>query len=116
MLLRTVLETDGPYAGNPCGSHDHDHYDAADSVEMQWRGQAEFYSLMREHGVFVHAPDDYLFAGGANKECGGKPEDHPSKRRAGRPQERHFVYRLRGEPDVAAALAVALHRAPGELR
>ena len=68
--------------------------DAADSVEMQWRGQAEFYSLMREHGVFVHAPDDYLFAGGANKECGGKPEDHPSKRRAGRPQEWHFVYRL----------------------
>ena len=80
-----MLETDGPYAGNPCGSHDHDHYDAADSVEMQWRGQAEFYSLMREHGVFVHAPDDYLFAGGANKECGGKPEDHPSTPRSAGP-------------------------------
>ena len=38
---------------------------------MQWRGQADFYALMRQHGVFVHAPDGYLYAGGANKECGG---------------------------------------------
>lgn len=29
---------------------------------------------MREHGVFVHAPDGYLFEGGANKECGGYQE------------------------------------------
>jgi hypothetical protein len=70
----SMLETDGPYHGNPCGSHSHDHYDASDSVEMQWRGQAEFYSLMRQHQVFVHAPDDYLYAGGANKECGGYEE------------------------------------------
>ena len=51
----SMLETDGPYCGNPCGSHDHDHYDAADSVEMQWRGQADFYALMRQHGVCVRA-------------------------------------------------------------
>jgi hypothetical protein len=74
----SMLETDGPYAGNPCASHSHDHYDYADSIEMQWRGQTEFYSLMREHGVFVHAPDDYLFAGGANKECGGYEENQMS--------------------------------------
>jgi hypothetical protein len=74
----SMLETDGPYCGNPCGSHDHDHYDAADSVEMQWRGQADFYALMRQHGVYVHAPDDYLFAGGANKECGGYEENQMS--------------------------------------
>ena len=47
---------------------DHAHHrNAADSVEMQWRKQAEFYATMRERGVFLHAPDDYLFEGGANK-------------------------------------------------
>ena len=63
-----MLETDGPYAGNPCSATDHAHHrNAADSVEMQWRKQAEFYATMRERGVFLHAPDDYLFEGGANK-------------------------------------------------
>jgi hypothetical protein len=74
----SMLETDGPYAGNPCAATDHDHYDAADSVEMQWRGQVEFYALMRQHGVYVHAPDGYLYAGGANKECGGYEENQMS--------------------------------------
>ena len=111
-----MLETDGPYCGNPCAATDHDHYDAADSVEMQvtltrspisildppsiyiyiyismghpsgmcltqtvlqWRGQVEFYALMRQHGVYVHAPDGYLYAGGANKECGGYEENQMS--------------------------------------
>ena len=47
-------------------------------VDMQWRGQVEFYALMRQHGVFVHAPDGYLYAGGANKECGGYEENQMS--------------------------------------
>ena len=73
-----MLETDGPYAGNPCASTGHSHVGAADSVDMQWRGQAEFYSLMRAHEVFVHAPDGYLYDGGANKECGGYEENQMS--------------------------------------
>ena len=73
-----MLETDGPYAGNPCASTSHSHVGAADSVDMQWRGQAEFYSLMRAHEVFVHAPDGYLYDGGANKECGGYEENQMS--------------------------------------
>jgi hypothetical protein len=74
----SMLETDGPYAGNPCAASDHDHVGAADSIDMQWKGQAQFYSLMREHGVYVHAPDGYLYDGGANKECGGYAENQMS--------------------------------------
>lgn len=67
----TAIETDGPYGGAMCGSHNHDHYDADDSIYMQQQGQVEFYQSMRERGVYVNAPDDYLFEGGANKVCGG---------------------------------------------
>ena len=66
----SMLETDGPYGGYACGSTDHDHYGAEDSVQKQWENQAAFYARMRKRGVFVHAPDDYIFAGGANKDCG----------------------------------------------
>merc|ERR1712100_133854 len=63
-----MLETDGPYAGNPCAATNHTyHRDARDSVQAQWRMQARFYARMRSLGVFTHAPDDYLFEGGANK-------------------------------------------------
>ena len=41
-----------------------------DSVQKQWENQVGFYAALRERGVFVHAPDDYTFAGGANKNCG----------------------------------------------
>ena len=73
-----MLETDGPYAGNPCASTAHNHIGAADSVDMQWHGQSQFYSLMRQHNVYVHAPDGYLYDGGANKECGGYEENQMS--------------------------------------
>jgi len=66
----SMLETDGPYGGYACGSTDHDHYGAEDSVQRQWENQVAFYARMRERGVFVHAPDDYIFAGGSNKDCG----------------------------------------------
>ena len=63
-----MVETDGPYAGQPCAAHDHEHHHGAeDSVDIQWRKQALFYANLRKHGVFIHAPDDYLFDGGANK-------------------------------------------------
>ena len=66
----SMVETDGPYGGTPCGATDHDHYGAEDSVQRQWENQAAFYAALRAKGVFVHAPDDYTFAGGANKRCG----------------------------------------------
>ena len=66
----SMVETDGPFGGTPCGSHDHDHYGAEDSVQAQWENQVAFYAALRERGVFIHAPDDYTFAGGANKDCG----------------------------------------------
>lgn len=66
----SMVETDGPYGGTACGAEDHDHYGAEDSVQRQWEGQVEFYKALRERNVFIHAPDDYAFAGGANKACG----------------------------------------------
>ena len=70
----SMIETDGPYAGQPCAATDHDHYGVEDSVETQWKGQTAFYSRLRSAGAFVHAPDGYLYEGGANKECGGYQE------------------------------------------
>jgi hypothetical protein len=70
----SMIETDGPYDGIPCAAENHDHYGIDDSIEAQWRGQVAFYRRMRASGVFVHAPDGYLFEGGANKECGGYQE------------------------------------------
>lgn len=66
----SMVELDGAYAGTVCGATDHDHYGAADSVQRQWENQVAFISRLRELGVSVHAPDDYTFAGGANKDCG----------------------------------------------
>eukprot|EP00040_Diaphanoeca_grandis_P017630 m.92314 g.92314 ORF g.92314 m.92314 type:complete len:970 (+) comp26538_c0_seq3:131-3040(+) len=66
----SMVETDGPYGGTPCGSTSHNHYDAYDSIQRQWQNQVDFYEQLRKLGVFVHAPDDYVFAGGANKNCG----------------------------------------------
>ena len=65
-----MVELDGSYAGTPCGSKDHDHYNAADSVQEQFQNQVSFIARLRDLGVSVHAPDDYIFAGGANKDCG----------------------------------------------
>ena len=66
----SMIETDGPFGGTPCGATDHDHYGADDSVQRQWENQVAFYEAMRARGAFVHAPDNYVFAGGANKDCG----------------------------------------------
>lgn len=64
----SMLETDGPFAGQACANESHAyHHGAEDSVNAQWKLQAAFYARLRELGVFVHAPDDYLFDGGANK-------------------------------------------------
>jgi len=64
----SMLETDGPYDGRPCASTEHEHHRGADdSIQKQFEKQVEFYSRLRSKNVFIHAPDDYFFAGGANK-------------------------------------------------
>ena len=64
----SMLETDGPYAGQPCAAQDHEHHRGAeDSIQKQFEKQAAFYARLRAANVYIHAPDDYFFAGGANK-------------------------------------------------
>ena len=53
-----MIETDGPYGGALCNSHNHTHHRGLlDSQYWQMRLQAEQYHKMRRLGVFVDAPD-----------------------------------------------------------
>ncbi len=53
-----MIETDGPYGGGVCNSHNHTHHRGLlDSQYWQMRLQAEQYHKMRRLGVFVNAPD-----------------------------------------------------------
>eukprot|EP01043_Picozoa_sp_COSAG02_P027060 COSAG02_NODE_1578_length_11853_cov_3.734048_11_plen_92_part_00 len=53
-----MIETDGPYGGALCNSHNHTHHRGLlDSQYWQMRLQAEQYHKMRRLGVFVNAPD-----------------------------------------------------------
>ena len=68
----SMLETDGPYGGESCYSHNHSHHrDVGDSVYQQTRLQSEFYKKMRELGVYVNQPDDYFFQGTLEVTVGG---------------------------------------------
>ncbi|MBI5853263.1 MAG: alpha-galactosidase [Planctomycetes bacterium] len=59
-----LLEHDGPYPGDVCGSTSHPgHRDAADSQWRQWQASADFYAWCRERGIYVNAPDFYFLAG-----------------------------------------------------
>jgi hypothetical protein len=59
-----ILETDGPYAGQPCDSKNHTHhYGPSDSIYQQNRLQEEFYMVMRSMNVMVNQPDGYFFQG-----------------------------------------------------
>ena len=59
-----LLEHDGPYPGDVCGSTAHPgHRDAADSQWRQWQASADFYAWCRERGIYVNAPDFYFLAG-----------------------------------------------------
>ena len=55
------IETDGPYGGYHCSnkSHVHHHGDG-DSVYQQWVYQAKFYQNLRNRGMYIHSPDDYV--------------------------------------------------------
>ncbi|KAH8076349.1 hypothetical protein JL721_346 [Aureococcus anophagefferens] len=60
-----MLETDGPYGGGECAATNHSHHRGReDSVYMQTKIQAEFYTELRRRGVFVNQPDDYFYQGG----------------------------------------------------
>ena len=60
----TMLDTDGPYGGQPCTSTNHSHHhDAADSVYNQAKYQSRFYGQLVGRGFYLHVPDNYFFAG-----------------------------------------------------
>ena len=49
-----MLETDGPYGGEPCASTNHSHHiGASDSVYQQTRMQAAFYADLRARNIYV---------------------------------------------------------------
>jgi hypothetical protein len=67
----TMLETDGPYGGEPCASTNHSHHvGASDSVYQQTRVQAAFYADLRARNVYINQPDNYFFQGGSKTGMG----------------------------------------------
>eukprot|EP01006_Ploeotia_vitrea_P056121 TRINITY_DN68068_c5_g1_i1.p1 TRINITY_DN68068_c5_g1~~TRINITY_DN68068_c5_g1_i1.p1 ORF type:complete len:737 (+),score=52.82 TRINITY_DN68068_c5_g1_i1:17-2227(+) len=61
----SMLETDGPYGGEPCKSTTHEHHhDWDDSIYEQTQFQSRFYEEMRNRSVFINQPDNYFFQGG----------------------------------------------------
>ena len=61
----SMLETDGPYGGGECSATNHSHHRGReDSVYMQTKIQAEFYTELRRRGVFVNQPDNFFYQGG----------------------------------------------------
>jgi hypothetical protein len=67
----SMLETDGPYGGDKCESHNHSHHDGLeDSVYRQTQLQSAFYSDMRRLNVYVNQPDSYFFQGGSRTGMG----------------------------------------------
>ena len=61
----SMVETDGPYGGEPCASTNHSgHLQLSDSVYQQTRTQAEWYAQLRSSNVYINQPDNYAFFGG----------------------------------------------------
>lgn len=59
-----VLEHDGSYPGDVCGSEKHaGHKGLADSQWTQWRTISDFYKWCRGKGVYLNVPDWYYLAG-----------------------------------------------------
>ena len=60
-----MVETDGPYGGQPCASETHAHHvDNLDSIFWQTKLQGQFYSDLRTLNVFINQPDGYFYQGG----------------------------------------------------
>ncbi len=67
----SMLETDGPYGGDDCASHNHSHHHGEeDSVYRQTQLQNQFYHDMRQLGVYVNQPDNYFLQGGSRSGMG----------------------------------------------
>lgn len=59
-----LLEHDGPYPGDYCGSTLHPgHEGYLDSQWKQWQLTAEFYQWCRSKGIYLNVPDFYYLAG-----------------------------------------------------
>ena len=54
----SMVETDGPYGGEPCASTNHSgHLQLSDSVYQQTRSQADWYAALRKSNVYINQPD-----------------------------------------------------------
>lgn len=63
----TMIETDGPFGGEPCASTSHAFHEGLhDSVYAQEKLQSQMYKIFKSKGVYIHSPDFY-FGSGANK-------------------------------------------------
>ncbi len=64
-----VLEHDGSYPGDVCGSTAHaGHRALADSQWTQWRTITDFYKWCRGQGIYLNVPDWYYLSG--SSKCG----------------------------------------------
>jgi hypothetical protein len=69
-----LLEHDGPYPGDVCGSASHPgHRDLLDSQWTQWKQMTNFYKACRARGIYLNAPDWYYLSG-SNKNSMGYRE------------------------------------------
>jgi hypothetical protein len=65
----TVLEHDGSYPGDACGSTTHPgHRGLKDSQWTQWQTISGFYQWCRSQGIYLNVPDWYYLAG--SSKCG----------------------------------------------
>ena len=61
----SMLETDGPYGGGSCASHNHSHHSQlSDSIYHQTQVQAQWYAGLRAKNIYINQPDRYFFQGG----------------------------------------------------
>jgi hypothetical protein len=67
----TLLEHDGSYPGDPCGSQQHPgHNGYEDSRWNQWSRISEFYRWCRAEGLFLNVPDHYFLVGSSKTGMG----------------------------------------------
>ena len=77
-----MLEHDGSYPGDYCGSTEHPgHNGLDDSQYRQWKTMTDFYRWCRGRGIYLNVPDWY-FLNGSNKTGMGYREDNWSLPRA----------------------------------
>ncbi|MFC4874575.1 alpha-galactosidase [Negadavirga shengliensis] len=77
-----IIEHDGSYPGDICGSHDHSgHRGLEDSQWNQYQIISDFYDWCREQGIYLNVPDWY-FMNGSSKIAMGYREVNWSLPRA----------------------------------